>query len=205
MKNFGKHFLALVILTGAFSAQAQVRTWAFSKDTVYEWASNGDSVTLVNSGSDSLKFDSIGLELVRPTATVFQVEFQTVLTQSLLHFNQGKIEGNPRKIVVAAGQTSRIFTFRVEDLVVRTAKSSAIVQGDTLVVRMIFMASGGRGRDTLMLKGRQNLPPVALRRSPNKVNSLAPDDRAFDLRGRRQEAIPEGMKAPWAPVVSPRE
>jgi hypothetical protein len=205
MKLVRKKLLALAILTTALSAHAQIRAWAFSKDTVYEWASNGDTVSLVNNRTDTLKFDSIGLELVRPTSTHFQVRFQTAQSGSLLDFNQGKIitvaSGN---LFVAAGQTKPVFQFQVEDRIVRTAKSSAIVQGDTLLVRMIFMASAGGGRDTLMLKGKQNLP-LALRLPGNRLKSFSFDDRLFDLRGRRMEKIPEGLKAPWAPLVSPRE
>lgn len=205
MKNPGKHLLALVILTGALSAQAQVRTWAFSKDTVYEWAANSDSASLSNNGSDSLKFDSIALELVRPTATRFQVAFQTVQAQFLLHYYQGTVTGSDfSKLAVAAGQVKKLSVFQVEDLLVRTAKSSAAVQGDTLLVRMIFMASSGRGSDTLMLKGKQNLP-AALRIPRNGTPSFSTDGVLFDLRGRRMERIPAGVKIPWSPTVSPRK
>ena len=205
-------FLGIImIMAMPGQSLAQARTWAFSKDTVYEWATNGDSLSLANIGADTLKFDSIGMELVRPVAaSFFEAEFFLQATQSLsylLRSEQGKISyysNRPNKLVVAPGQVGKGSQFRVEDQFVRLAKSSAITQGDTLLVRLIFMASAGRGRDTLMLKGKQQLPPyVGLRLKQDILRQPLADDRFFDLRGRRLEKMPEGWKVPWAPLVSP--
>jgi hypothetical protein len=197
---------ALAVLAGALSAQAQVRTWAFSKDTVHERTSVSDSVTIANNGTDTLRFDSIGMELVRPTANQFQVMFNFQNQTYLLNQNQQNLKYHSpmTPIKIAAGQTANGFDFRVEDYVVRTAKSSAIVQGDTLLVRMIFLASANRGRDTLMLKGKQDLP--ATLRVPRKgVKSASTENSLFDLRGRRVESIPEGLKAFLRASLAPRD
>ena len=89
MIGSGQIWILIAVLGFAPFAQAQARTWAFSKDTVYEWAANGDSLSLVNSGIDTLRFDSIGLELVRPTATSFGASFYFIAPETRAYFLTG--------------------------------------------------------------------------------------------------------------------
>jgi hypothetical protein len=207
----------ILALGAANQVEAQSRTWAFSKDTAYEWQNKSDSVFLTNSGADTLRFDSIGLEFIRPSdAPVVQASFFVRVGGSIGLCKMMKYQGSvsyltstkPSFIVVPPGLAVIPYQFAIETQLggVAGAKSSAIVQGDTLIVRLIFMAAAGRGRDTLFVKGREGDSSLVPLRSSQKIpqNSFPPN-RFFDLRGRGVEPIPAGLKAPWAPLVSPRE
>jgi hypothetical protein len=208
MNHVGKSLFAFVILTGALSTQAQVRTWAFSKDTLFDWASAGDFVDVSNTGTDTLQFDSVALQLVAPSMNRYEVLFALQSgTPAIYHlrYDAGVVSrpyGGTEKIKVGNGQTRRFQNFEVESQIPITAKRAAI--GDTLTLRMIFIAAGSRGRDTLMVKGRQQYPS-SLRNDQDFRATFSPSNRLFDLRGRQIERVPEGVKVPWAPVVSPRD
>jgi hypothetical protein len=198
MKLVGKNLFALAFLAGALSAQAQVRTWAFSKDTLFDWASSGDFVDVSNTGTDTLQFDSVALQLISPSMNTYEVLFHLQTgTPALCHFryDQGVVIWpgcKTQKIKVAAGQTRRLVNFEAESHIPATAKRAAI--GDTLVIRMIFIAGANRGRDTLMLRGRQEYPS-SIRTGEALRNGLFGETRFFDLRGRRMENLPKGLKA----------
>jgi len=200
----------LFLLGAAASGLAQSRTWGFSKDTVYEWAAGGDSVFISNVGTDSLRFDSIGLEMIRPTSTILDIDLQIKAKQDLYFFmrkNEGVISygGNhPNQVVVPPGQNGVVNQFRTEDRIAMVAKHAVINRGDTLFIRMIFMASQSRGRDTLILKGKQDFAS-SLRTGRVHLKPSVSVDHLFDLRGRRVEELPKGVKAPFAPLVSPKD
>jgi hypothetical protein len=209
MKNLNRYLTALVVLTGALSAQAQVRTWGFSSDAVYEFSS---SVTLSNQGSDTLRFDTVLLEIVRPNTSTYGVGFNRSSPGAsyMLNCSNGtctRTDPDPKTIVLGANQSVGLSLFRIDiHGGVPTAKRAAgAALGDTMQARLIFQASAGRGRDTLLVNGTQQLTAIrAERRSPSEQSFKATETRLFDLRGRRLESVPQGLKALKTPTA-PRD
>jgi hypothetical protein len=93
MKNRVVVFLALVILTCALSAQAQVRTWAFSKDTVIEsqtqtgtdtvtvgaqkyYFAYSNKISIVNQGAIPLILDSLYVERIQSSFSLAWFRFK---------------------------------------------------------------------------------------------------------------------------------
>jgi hypothetical protein len=206
------------ILLGCFAfGQAQSRTWAFSRDTVSRMVEGPgtDTVRVTNFGTDTLRFDSVHLELLRPTATHYKAVFYPVprTAQSqpyVVSYDSGVVSHaylnfpDARSIRVKAQDSVRYSGFMVGRNPLLVTKRSAIEPGDTVVVRMIFIASGGRGRDTLTVIGRENTV-VAIK--PKSEKTTGSDDRSdrFDLRGRRIEKMPEGKRIPRTLVISPKD
>jgi photosystem II stability/assembly factor-like uncharacterized protein len=58
------------------------------------------------------------------------------------------------------------------------------------------------GRDGTILAAN---PVVSIHSVLGITKEGVSDNRLFDLRGRQVERVPEGVKVPWAPVVSPRD
>lgn len=188
MRRLG--LLGMAVLLGMTGAvQAQTSTWAFSKDTVGEVSIRRDSVSMVNNGTEDLQLDSITLERIGPTAPRYDVAFY-IQTRNY-HLIGGDAPGilgfNPNTIAVNAGQSVTLNLFSVQSNVAAVTKSS-IALGDSLTVRMIFYAAGGRGSDTLIVTGKEDIP-VALRAVQSPVDKPVTDDRQFDLRGRNYSAI----------------
>jgi hypothetical protein len=198
-------FIALG-LTGEI--QAQARTWALSKDTVYEWSAYGDSVRMTNSGSDTLKIDSIGLQLVRPAGTRISLRFRDggggYHTYS---YNQGvvSVPYGPTSLKLHPTQSDKYWGFDLDSIIYPPLAKRSFNHGDTLVLRAIFVGKSGRGNDTLIVMGRAGYTTALLPASRYLSKPYALDDRLFDLRGRRVEKVPEGRTVPWAPVVSPKD
>jgi hypothetical protein len=187
---------------------AQARTWALSKDTVYEWSAYGDSVRMTNSGSDTLKIDSIGIELIRPVGTRITLRFRDEGGgYYTCYYNQGvvSVPCGSGPIKLAPVQSGKFQRFELDSIINAPVAKRSFNYGDTLVIRAIFVGKSGRGNDTLIVMGREGYAVALLPGSRFLSKTPASDDRLFDLRGRRVEKIPESLKAPWAPVVSPRD
>ena len=54
--------LSLIMTVGI-----QARDWGFSKDTVYSWKAGANNVLARNQGTDTLKADTLILEIISPT------------------------------------------------------------------------------------------------------------------------------------------
>ena len=200
LKNVRTGFLVALILTSA----AHARDWAFSKDTVYEWATGGDSVSFMNNAADTLRFDSIGVEMVRPGSTIAAGSFYLATLQGqpfYLRLSSGKVSGySPGSIALAPGQTGKAFQFTVDDQLTAVTKSLAIAAGDTLVARLIFLAASGKGRDTLMVMGKQS-GPISLR-PYRSLKSTESHGALVDPRGKHIEKSVEGARVPRTPTLS---
>jgi hypothetical protein len=210
--------LFLGILLGCIAfGQAQSRTWAFSRDTVCQmYAGPGtDTVRVTNSGTDTLRFDSVHLELVRPTATQYKAVFYPVARTAqnqpyVVSYDTGVVSyaflnfPDVRSIRIKAQDSARFSGFMVGRNPLVVTKRSAIDPEDTVAVRMIFIASGGRGRDTLTVIGRENMVIAIKPKSEKTRGSESRSDR-FDLRGRRVEEMPEGQRIPRTSVNSTKD
>lgn len=206
--------IVLLLACLASAPFAQVRTWHFSPDTVRHRNFGAlDTVRLVNSGADTLRFDSVHLELVRPTATRYEVVFYPVQpsgqTQPYQVIHDGGVityagingTQDPRSIAVRGQDSARFSGFKVGRHPLIVSKPAAIEPGDTVIVRAIFIASAGRGRDTLMVVGTEDFvngvrPDLGPKGTRN--HRLAFIDQ-FDPLGRRVEAT-RGRKI--APVLN---
>jgi len=216
MNHFAVGFaLGLVIVCGGI-AHAQTRSWSFSRDTVTQLrlVPGADTVRLTNSGVDTLRFDSVRLELMAPTAQHYKVAFYPVprLGQTqpyVVSYDSGTVSGynsfpDFRSIQVKPQDSVRFSTFMAGRNPLLVSKRAAIKPGDTVVVRMIFIASGGRGRDTLIVDGRENGVIGVSPAFGKKTGSKGSLER-FDPRGRRVEKISEGKRIPRTPLLSPKE
>ncbi len=211
--NFFKVLCASVLaLTAHEVLHAQPRTWSFSRDTVYEWRSQGDSVFITNSGADSLRFDSVALELVQPVDSQYQI---------LFHFHAPNTSGStiilgytstgtryispangPKGWNVAGGQSAKLWNFNGNYSVLTVnMKRSAIAAGDTVSVRLILMASASQGRDTLMILSTQDGPTSLQSRGPDRSGGFA--DGLYDMLGRRVEMRPQSARANDRPFLKP--
>jgi hypothetical protein len=202
--------LALAVIMTASAAQAQTRTWGFSKDSVFEWASGRDTVTFTNSGTDTLKFDSIAFELVKPLDTRYEALFSYTGTGAggvtvVLGYENGQTRyfspsTGPKNWQIAPGQTGSWRNFTGNHTVRVVAKRAAIVQNDTVHTRLILIAAGGRGRDTVVFLSKQD-GPTAIWNGIRAPRADAREGKLFDLRGRRAEKVPEGARVPSRPLV----
>jgi hypothetical protein len=185
-------------------SHAQSRTWSFSKDTVREWSAYGDTVRLVNSGTDTLKIDSIGMELIRPSGNRIDARFRAGGNYYTRRYNQGVVSVvTGSSLVVNPGQSVNLHEFNLDSVVPPPVAKRSFNSGDTLVVRLIFVGKAGRGNDTLIAMGREGYASALRFGAGTFLKRPVADNRLFDLRGRRVEKIPESLKAPWNPVVSP--
>lgn len=205
---------AAVAFTITDVVHAQTPTWAFSKDTVYEWEAHGDSVLIANSGTDSLWFDSIALELVHPVDSQYQVLFQfqapntsgagVILGYSPSGTRYISPADGPKGWGVASGESARLWSFNGNYSVLTVnMKRSAIVPGDTVLMRIILTASFARGRDTLMFLSKQD-GPTALRSPVMRENFKDLNSTLYDLRGRRVGHSP-GARLPATLVLTPKD
>lgn len=216
MNRFAVSFaLGLAIVGGP--AHAQTRSWSFSRDTVMLQGQGPgtDTVRLANSGVDTLRFDSVRLELLTPTAQHYKVVFYPVprsgQTQPyVLSYDSGTVSyaylnyPDFRSFQIKPQDSVRFSYFMVGRNPLVVSKRAAIEPGDRVVVRMIFIASGGRGRDTLIVDGRENTVIGVIPGFGKKAGSKGLLKR-FDPRGRRVEEIPEGKRNSRTPLVSPKE
>lgn len=232
----------MVIVTLAVSGEswAQSRTWAFSKDTVYEnqsgidtMTTNGQNyffyysnkVTITNQGAIPLVFDSLYIERIGASYSGMRFEFKTYdstkngeLTSTLAgrtyYWGSGSCPsvGNCTtspmngfsSIEIQASRNLYDFSIDVPPSVAKRAATSVV--GDTLCYRMIFTATNSRGRDTLIVQGTQEYPnPSSVLSGISNAEMLGLKSRIFDLRGRRMERMPDGVKVPWAPLVYPKD
>jgi hypothetical protein len=192
------------------SAFSQTRTWHLSQDTVYEYGlrePRRDSTSIVNSGSDTLRFDSVGMEIIRPMATQMEVSYSRGDDPQgwpyWMSYNNGTIAytpnfgsfPHPRTLVLGAEQSLLLWPFRVEEHIPLVVKRAAIETGDTLVVRLIYLAAGNRGRDTLMLVGLEGSgTPISPAPPMRQVN--ATPSYWVDLRGRSVARLPAAISVP---------
>jgi len=209
-----KFIIGMIILFGALGTlQAQTRTWSFSQETVKSGARFGtsvDSVSITNAGSDTLKFDTVTLELIRPPASSsYALLFSSTANDFFVwNYSSGVQFSNPppQSVRVPPAQSLRLRRFSLSDYpyAILAKRSVTTASGDSMQVRLIFQAASGRGRDTVVVSGLQESTAI---RMPGDAPGLRenPDAEFFDLRGRRIEAMEKGVKVPWAPVVSPRE
>jgi hypothetical protein len=192
-------------------AGAQTRTWSFSKDLVKggtRFGSSVDSVSITNAGIDTLKFDTVMAELIRPVMPSWTVLFNSPLKSYYVWNHPPGVEFSnppPKSIVVPPAQSLRLKSFALADYpYVPVAKRAAtFAGGDSMEVRMIFQAALGRGRDTVIVSGLQQSSSVirmpGFSRSPRN-----PDAKFFDPRGRRVGKSPVETQVPRTPVISPK-
>jgi hypothetical protein len=197
---------------------AQSRTWGFSRDTVYHRNYGAeDTLRIVNSGVDTLRFDSVHLELVRPTAVHYEVIFYQATYSGFTNpyfvaYDSGVMENapswysaqNPRSIVVKAQDTAKFAGFKLGLHPLIVSKRAAIEPGDTLIVRMIFIAAGGRGRDTLVVVGREDIPMGLQPAIPGRLEKSKSNLR-FDPLGRRVDEVPEARRILATPLLKPKK
>jgi hypothetical protein len=189
---------------------AQTRTWGFSVDAVHESGGTPGSCTLSNQGTDTLRFDTVMLEIVRPVSMPqYGVRFHMTSPSAsyVLNCNNGACSQvpNPKGVRVNPAQSVTLSEFVIDingDPIILTKRAGGLALGDTMQARLIFQASGGRGRDTLLVNGTQQTTSLRLP-SVFQAPEGAKGGRRFDLRGRRIEKLPEGVRSPAVPLVSP--
>lgn len=194
LRNLG-FTLALAVVSTAGFAQAQNRTWGFSKDTVYEWSQQ--SITLTNSGTDTLRIDSLVMELISAPSPYYEVMFFLETPQpGLCHLKskQGVASFVCDPFWVAEGKMLRLYSFNVEEEIRILAKRQAV--GDSLAVRLILIAGANRGRDTLVVRGVQQSPSALRSGGDPYATQKEVDARRFDLRGRRVEKPSDVIRIP---------
>jgi hypothetical protein len=198
----------LVLGLLATTTEAQTRTWGFSKDAVYEWAADMDSVVLANQGTDTLKFDTAWLEVVGTAPHGCVVRFRPspgagqyyALSTSSTYWGP-----SPKSIVIAPSQSGLFREFWIDVDAPPLAKSAVgAAVGDTLRARLIFQASAGRGRDTLLVNGTQQTTSLRFMRRPQYGGHTALD-RSFDPLGRRVDPASASVRVPLRPVIAPKE
>jgi hypothetical protein len=189
-------------------SHAQARTWAFAKDTVYEWKAGGDSVAYTNSGTDTLKFDAVSIDIISPAsvriACWFEANENSAQNANSIWVNTdegSRIYGRVELLTLAPTKTRSLHHFTIEDHRNIVAKRAAIAVGDTLLTRLVFSAAGGRGRDTLFVRGVQEWP-TGLRTFKPGSGAALKDGTPHDLRGRRLEKIPQGVRVPFRATVT---
>jgi hypothetical protein len=181
-----KLFFLLLIASASLAAEAaaQVRTWGFSRDSVTEWAGVGYSVTVVNQANDTLRFDTVAIEPIGSATDGRFVRFYRDNSSTYYAVSTAGWWGTSPTVIAVAPNQSMIFReFQVDingSVLAKKAVGSAI--GDTIRARLIFQAASGRGKDTLLVSGIQQLS-VSL-----KPGLFRPRSKAgvsfYDLRGR---------------------
>lgn len=188
------------------SVEAQTRTWGFSRDGVNEWAANGDTVSIVNLTTDTLKFDTTWLEPIGPAPQGSVVRFYRVNTSAYYALSTGSLNWgpNPRALAVPSSQSIQLGEFWIDIDAPPLAKAGVgAATGDTLRARLIFLASAGRGRDTLLVNGIQQTTSIRPASPPWK-SAGADGNRLFDPLGRRVE-LRENGRIPMAPLLDLRD
>jgi hypothetical protein len=202
LKTLFASFSGTLLLFSAL--HSQTRTWGFSANAVYEFESGGpDTVTLFNQGVDTLRFDTVYLEIVRPGTTTYGVGFSRLspYVPYVLNCSNGTCSQspNPKSIVIAPAQSVHLDQFLIDlkgsPLVAKRQVSVAL--GDTMQARLIFQAMGGRGRDTLIVHGTQQTTVIRAMRPYSNAEQPEKGSHFFDLRGRRVE------NKIWHKMVSP--
>lgn len=207
--------LAAGLLAGmaATEGQAQTRDWGFSQDMVKSGTRFGtsvDSVSITNAGSDTLKFDTVTLELIRPLSmSSYTVLFSSAVNEFFVwNYTPGVQFSNPlpQSVRIPPAQSLPLRRFSLSDYpyAIVAKRGATTASGDSMQVRLVFQAASGRGRDTVIVSGL--LQSTAIR-MPGDASWLRenPDAEFFDLRGRRVEKVPADVRAPRTPVVSPKE
>jgi hypothetical protein len=207
-----------VLVPILFGSNVYARDWSLSKDTAYEWPSS-DTVLLTNQGTDTLRFDSIGMELIRPIVSRMEIIFHKRKSAGAyyyydLAYYQGQTfyrSDRPNTLIISPGEAAPLDGYAIDPVLnpvvnpsIMSKSTVAEMIGDTLVVRLIFIASANRGRDTLVLIGKQDYPDAI---GFGKRNPLKPSDanNLFDPLGRRQKIFGPGRVFFPVPLLSPWE
>jgi hypothetical protein len=211
-KSFG--IIAILVLG---TTHICAREWGFLKDTVYESRSSNtggwpqkDTVFLKNIGVDSLRFDSVGVEPLTSGKNQVDIFFYKSASISSpayeLFYSGGRTQylyTSAKSISVGALDSLHLLNFRI-DWQVYASPESITAGSDTISARLVFFASNGRGRDTVIVLGIEENKPVSLRTQLHPTVGFKAEKSSFDLRGRRIEPVSDGLKAPLTPVVLPK-
>jgi hypothetical protein len=203
--------VVLLALMAAPFAQAQPRTWAFSKDTVY--GNQSGVVNVTNTGIVPLRFDSLYLERIKSTfkETGFRFGVSDSVQNPVYFWSPWSCQTigpcDSGMVLVfdttKVPQIQRLYDVEVDYQFPPQAETFGTGVGDSVKFRAIFVAKNSRGRDTLIIMGTQRYPipsgiiPLGV---PDGILKNPP--KFFDLRGRRMDP-PKARVAP-TPLVSPQ-
>jgi hypothetical protein len=162
------------------------RDWGFSKDTVYEWKLHGDNVLLRNQGTDTLRADTLILEIIRPANILSSLGVIFLYEEGINSCGAGTTNSSSGMypyctISTPPNKSDSLFGFYID-----FSSRSTVAVGDTIGSRLILAASSNRGRDTLILIGIQQVSGIL--RCDNFKQSPA-NGRYYDLNGRLQHRI----------------
>jgi hypothetical protein len=202
--------IAFILFCFASASFSQTRTWGFSKDSVFGWNPSGDSVALVNQSMDTLKFDSVAVELVKPSSGYFILDFfgqdlnPNIGIGYRANFSSWYSQASwfsysPKRMVGLPQQVTWLWWFRInENLPILVKRSQTSWTGDTLKARLIFIASAGRGRDSVLITAMWST--TSIRHSGIGTFENASAEQWFDVKGRRVEVSPVLNRAPRIPL-----
>jgi hypothetical protein len=172
----------------ALAAGAEARDWGFDKDTVYEWKAGGDTVLLVNGGSDTLRLDSVFAEEV-DGSTIWGVAsflYDVPESDSPQHYTLNQFTHRSIKLTNNGIPPTRFVFLRLFDIATSapTAKFSANLQmvGDTVMVRLRFKSTTTE-EDTLIVRGTYD-EVVSIQQSVPLESGLRNPGLPRDIRGR---------------------
>jgi hypothetical protein len=185
-----------VSLVLGMTLASEDRDWGFSKDTVYEWHPGGDSVYLVNTGSDTLKLDLVrAMDIgsspwVETTISYRPFEGDPLLLQLFQQPDQYRIFLIPEgRNLLPSNESAlfRNFALGAPPITSKGGRSLALTS-DTITMGVRLIAQSGE-EDTLIVVGLFSpgsslisRPPLWRRESSKLLER--------DLRGRR--IVPSG-------------
>lgn len=183
-----------VSLVLGMALASEARDWGFSKDTVYSWSAGpggGDSVWVLNGGTDTVVLDSVITEDVIPYEWM-DVSFlhRAINLQSSGYYYQDYtlIQNQRLRTQMVRGwvppnDSVLILKFSFSNFCITKYAAGSSMSPDTLAVRLRFKSLASE-EDTLIVKGHYCFPNAI-----KPQGSLRPNDSFElldrDLKGRR--------------------